>query len=713
MVKNAQSLHVLSEGMQPSTTASRNGLAYRSAENYKAPLKEKFVSLYEDIFAGRSPIHTAKNQGIQGRAIITRFWDELLLLKVNEAFLAQVIAKAREDQLRGELKPIINELFDTCSTYLSDGNFIRVAHALETLTILLREIFKKRFTEQGYSIITLVAGSVEQSDSFFRRLVTSVSSLVIRDDVPVLVKSLVLRVYLTILIATDNVNTNTIASYLFVNNIFDALLAVFSVKLSADRKKLELDATLILILLLLWRESSNPYVKRLTSQVAPVIPLLHAVSSLLSPVPKTEPANETSTSSYGVWSSAEGVFGLIGNLFGLWPSAESNGQTGATGVGSVKGAETFDVKWCNNTAGIILLYFLFYLNPAMKSTQIWPSSDFIASQGAGAASGQTAAVLWISVLKAFLSLSKDILSHLPSTGAAGAMRGKLCLIILRCMVENHVSSDFLARTDAENFSLNQVPANGVVGIPYVLQFKSLSCVIVNMGISVLQLKPESSHLDADLFQRAAILIPIVLNHLRSRGWQLLPASIDWLGLWQALAGTCTWCGTETMFQRTGFPDLAELCLNILESCLGNSHELCGAPDETDRLHAMVLAHSAGLEQLVQVAAKARGEAVKSSKDGIRLVNVSAVKFHYEVQLAALGVRGQPTFEQALLGVKKKGLANLKLKNVHAGPGHSYTESTVELRILINLVRNLVAGYRQHLSASGKLKLELETTTTNT
>lgn len=32
--------------------------------------------------------------------------------------------------------------------YLSDGNFIRVAHALETLTILLREIFKKRFTEQ-------------------------------------------------------------------------------------------------------------------------------------------------------------------------------------------------------------------------------------------------------------------------------------------------------------------------------------------------------------------------------------------------------------------------------------------------------------------------------------------------------------------------------------------------------------------------------------
>lgn len=58
----------------------RNG---RSADTYKAPLKEKFVSLYEDIFAGRSLMHTAKDQGVQGRAALTRFWDELLLLKVS------------------------------------------------------------------------------------------------------------------------------------------------------------------------------------------------------------------------------------------------------------------------------------------------------------------------------------------------------------------------------------------------------------------------------------------------------------------------------------------------------------------------------------------------------------------------------------------------------------------------------------------------------
>lgn len=52
------------------------------SDNYRPVFKEKFVSLYEDIFALRSPLQTAKDLGIQGRVTIGRFWDELLLLKV-------------------------------------------------------------------------------------------------------------------------------------------------------------------------------------------------------------------------------------------------------------------------------------------------------------------------------------------------------------------------------------------------------------------------------------------------------------------------------------------------------------------------------------------------------------------------------------------------------------------------------------------------------
>lgn len=43
---------------------------------------------------------------------------------------------------------------------------------------------------QGSTILTLVAGAVDNADNFFRRLINSIAALLVRDDVPVLVKSL-------------------------------------------------------------------------------------------------------------------------------------------------------------------------------------------------------------------------------------------------------------------------------------------------------------------------------------------------------------------------------------------------------------------------------------------------------------------------------------------------------------------------------------------
>jgi hypothetical protein len=43
---------------------------------------------------------------------------------------------------------------------------------------------------QGFTILILVAGSVDNADNFFRRLIMGIVGLLTRDDVPVLVKSL-------------------------------------------------------------------------------------------------------------------------------------------------------------------------------------------------------------------------------------------------------------------------------------------------------------------------------------------------------------------------------------------------------------------------------------------------------------------------------------------------------------------------------------------
>ncbi|KAH9566134.1 hypothetical protein CY35_04G114200 [Sphagnum magellanicum] len=664
-----------------------------------AAFKEKFVSLYEDVFALRSVLQTAKDQGIQGHTAIARFWDELLLLKVNEAFLSRCISQASEEQLRGNLQPVINDIFATCVRYLNDGNFIRVAHALETLAILLREIFKKRFNEQGFTILILVAGSVDNADNFFRRLIMGIVGLLTRDDVPVLVKSLGVKVYLTILTATHNVNTNPIASYLFIYNVFDALVAVSNLKLAGERSRVELDATLVLILLLLWRESSNPYAERILSPVSPILPLLHTVASLLSPLNNVTPTDFTSSlSSLSLTRSDGSVFGYIGSLFGYGATHQDTSRNVVSGI---TGPETLDTEWCNTTAGLLLLYFLFYLNPMLKSAQVWPSSNFNTVQGVGVP-GQSVTLLWMEVLRSFFSISKEIISQLATSGVSGVLRAKLCLTILRCLVEDRVASDFLSQCDSRTFMADQVSSNGLTGIPVVIQFKSVTSLIVELGANVLALKPIAPHLDPDLFYRAAILVPIVFNSLKVRGFQLSSSSMNFFALWDALLKTCEWCGDEKAFQRPGVPELAGLTLGIIEMSLGSNPEIWAAPDETERLHAMVMAHIMSLEHLVQTAAKS---VVRSH---IQLVNVAAVKYHYEVQIAGLGVRGQATMEQALVGVRKKGIANLKLKSVHTGPGHSYMEGMVELGLLTNLARSLLIEHRKQ-SSIGMPKLELEAT----
>jgi len=172
--------------------------------------------------------------------------------------------------------------------------------------------------------------------------------------------------------------------------------------------------------------------------------------------------------------------------------------------------------------------------------------------------------------------------------------------------------------------LQQVLTNGLIGIPYVIQFKSISSLMLELAANVLALKPEgSSHLDADLFYRTAVLVSIILNSLKSKGMQLSSASLNWFAIWEGLLETCAWCGEGKDFQRPGVPELASLALGTVEMCLGSNPELWAGPDETERLHAVVMAHMSSLEQLGQTsAASPYGEAARAPLRGrIQLVSL--------------------------------------------------------------------------------------------
>lgn len=65
---------LVNSGLVPRKKGTRSDL--------RPSLKEKFVAVYDEVFALKSPIQLRRDDGFEGLQAIQRFWDELLLLKV-------------------------------------------------------------------------------------------------------------------------------------------------------------------------------------------------------------------------------------------------------------------------------------------------------------------------------------------------------------------------------------------------------------------------------------------------------------------------------------------------------------------------------------------------------------------------------------------------------------------------------------------------------
>eukprot|EP00850_Spirogloea_muscicola_P013301 SM000089S23857 [mRNA] locus=s89:383658:387362:+ [translate_table: standard] len=668
----------------------------------KPALREKFVSVYEDVFEGRSPLQAARDQGFAGRQGLQRFWDELLLLKVNEAYLTGRLSRLTEEELVGRQKSTVSEIFGTCVRYLSDGNFIRVAHALETLSIFLREILRKRFNEQGLTVISLVAGSIDHADTFFKRLFGEITSLLVQDNVPCLLKALGLRMFLVILMATENINTNSVASFFFTCDIFNGLISVLTLKIPQERKRLEFDATLCLLLLLLWKESPNAYASKLSSPMAPILTFLNTTASLLS---RPSERRSLSTSRYPAVASAgpttvsatEAILAYVNSWLGV--SNCKSQDTAANGTGASHEMLDCDIGASNTTAATLLIYFLFHLNPLMRSQNAWSPSGFVQVTPGGASSSQLSHS-WGDVFKAFITLSTTMCQQSYLRTPSGALKGKLSLIILRMFIEDHTANNFISNCDPKTYAAisDELPlSNGAIPPG---PSRNMACFFLDLASQVLAIAPpmDLSHLDADLYTRAAELVCIIL--LKNKPFS--STSCKWQALWQNLIFTCRWCTPEITFQKPDVPEVAGLIVALMESSLGLGSDLLAATEEVERMHSIVISQMTAFEGLLATA-----ERFPSPKSGpIKLVNIAALRQHYEVQVAAMGVQGVPSQQQALAAVRKKGTTGLKLKNRHAGPMHTYSEGTKETRILHSLLRTLTAQQRQ-LQWASTPKFELE------
>ncbi|KAF9993161.1 hypothetical protein BGZ65_011369, partial [Modicella reniformis] len=151
------------------STAKEHLLRPQSGQKMK--LKEKFVEIYDSFLRGQDPAQ-GKDQDV--------FWDELFLIKVNEDYLSSSLRQTTEDQLLA-IKDGINSIFLHAVQTMKDPKPQRRLHAMQTLTIVLGEIFSKKFNNWSFDVIHLLTG-LSHADTVFRTLIQALDTILGNDE---------------------------------------------------------------------------------------------------------------------------------------------------------------------------------------------------------------------------------------------------------------------------------------------------------------------------------------------------------------------------------------------------------------------------------------------------------------------------------------------------------------------------------------------------
>jgi hypothetical protein len=227
--------------------AEPNRLALSRGAGSKADLKPKFVAIYESLFKGEDP-------GISR----PEFWDELFLLKINHSSLENCLNIPEADLLK--VKANVQIIFQKCIETLNDGNQLRITHALETMTILLELLYKKKLNSKE---ISNLMAEPNKEETIFKALTTNIAQILSEaSEHAGAQKERALKLYLTILTGQDQFHENYLIENLVNHEIFTAFLQVFK---QAYTQSLAFDAILTMTLLANYKKNdeNNAYYRGL------------------------------------------------------------------------------------------------------------------------------------------------------------------------------------------------------------------------------------------------------------------------------------------------------------------------------------------------------------------------------------------------------------------------------------------------------------------
>ncbi|KAF9585648.1 hypothetical protein BGW38_001366 [Lunasporangiospora selenospora] len=505
------------------STATEHLLRPQTGQRMK--LKEKFVAIYDMFLRGQDPIQGKDSE---------MFWDELFLIKVNTKHLSSSLRQIGEDQLLA-IKDEINSIFLHAVNAVTDPLPQRRLHAMQTLTILLSEIFRKKFNNWSFDVIHLLTG-LSQADYVFGVLLQGLDSL-LGNEAPLELRTAALRLAITIASGNDNVNKNSLNEYFMQKDLFTSL-AKFLVSVDDDDLAFEVMTLLGLLANYNKYEIQNPYLIQLADLNDDAI--FHKMSMVLAHKFDDMQRDYTEVMDDDDPSTVSRVASALSYVSGmLWnPKGQDTTSTGATFAFLPNGKATvllvfYDLIHNNKR---FLRVFLNYSTPELSMATPQTMGDKTEDPKNSLDGKDTA-------LGSFLSFVSYLSQHnrTPRT----APYTQLCLIIVQIIVEDPSSYQHLCiipQSQDSTPTTRALRANPMASVrlcrqrqpvlPKAKQARPMAAVVLDVVLGFLKHNMKKK-LQVDCFRIAVAIIFALASRFRSLRVRL---PYHWAEMWNTIQG---------------------------------------------------------------------------------------------------------------------------------------------------------------------------------
>jgi len=630
-------------------------------------MKEKIIQLYEGFFRGESVAVGNQN-----------FWEEFFLMKPKMAALEGEIGALQADQLSG-VRENLNTLVHECITHLDHSHQIKVVYALQTLTGVVRAVYKKCAQLSGFDLVNFLIG-FDKAEQEMSRLVNHINTF-LTEDSPSCLKDLCLKFLLVLVTGTDNVSTNTLLEYVLINSVFDSLILLLSQANTRSRHGHQ--AITVLTLLVQYRkyDSSNPYILNLSilDQEMVLNGYCQVVTSSLSGY--TDKYEEivkdgTSSSWLGTLSS------MVGTMFVQEDSLLRN------------------EKLRSHNPALMALYEIIHLNRNFITTLAHYQTE--ETNTGDSEDNSVADLKSVNLLVTFLEYISIAMQDSKSEVAHKNVT--LCFIILTCITEDQYATALMHDSNLVfKVKLHKAPMRHrkVSLEPEANHARSLVCSLLDLMVEFIR-----SHLMKRLpIQLHLLAIGCIHKVLAYQRRCRVRISYNWRDLWSTLIALVKFIvvNESNLIKKM---NVFTVCLQVstifnifitygdtfLPSAASYDelyYELVRCKDVFDNLYSMALRYSMSGGEHKDTAMKVTNS----------LINIRSITSHFQPRIEAwLSSQQLSTPSEAeILEVVRSNYDSLTLKLQDSLDQYEvYTEHPQHTPFFTGLVRSIVQDYRQEI-----------------